>query len=308
MKTSLLRANLLFLAAGCILMLSTSSCHPKHECYKNPLPGEDTLCLTKDTMQVSTANNLFAMMDGSIYTLSAIGNYTPIDTLDDKVDTGNFRKLYDIAYHLGTGTAEKRFVTVLEIQYGLNSGKIKLYYKPMCLAWNSSSSSGGETYGTYSNYHSFDSNYFEHIASGFVRVGYKLQFQPDSASYVTNIRIRHHMSDPTPGMFNWATDSTGDVRAITYDFQEIYALIKDNHRSDVVKISNIAQPLTVVSTGASPFIKESVIMGPGNLLPGGHGPGGGGTGVFHDVYADLAGMCPPDCPGGGGSIKYQIAR
>ena len=259
------------------------------------LPGEDTIYLKPDTMQVPTANSLFALKNSCIY-LNESGTLEEIDTVDDRIDTGSLRTLYNKAVSIGPGGTGSRKITTVLVKYGIHNNNLIIYYKPECLAWDYTTSCKGVVYNCYSNHHPFDSVYYYYTTGGFVAAGYKLQFQPDSTNYVTNIRIKLHKNSPSVSNFNWATDSTGSTRCITFPFQEIYAVLKDNPAIDTIKVSNIACQVLVSSSSASPYIKESVIFGPKNFNQI------GGTGIFFNVYADLGSICPPNCK----EILYQL--
>ena len=270
---------------------SATDLNPNSYCA---LPGEDTINLIPDTMHVSTANGDFNLMSQTIFT-NISGTNKPIDTVDNKIDTAYFRTLYNKAVGLGTGTGTTRMVTVIQIKYGIHNNTIRLYYKPLCLAWDGTQTIKGVVYNQYSNHHPFDSNYYLLTANGFQVAGYKLHFIPDSTSYVTNIRLKHQKTQMSPTGFNWSTDSTGDVRCGFYPFQEIYGLIKSNPNCDTIKVSNIAESVLVVTSSSTPYIKHAVILGPKNFTLG-------GSGLFYNIYADLESLCPPQCT----TVLYQI--
>lgn len=265
-----------------------------------PLPGEDTIYLTPDTMCVATVNAKVTIKNLCVfYPTGTSGSITTIDTLADELDTISFRGLYNIAAHLGTGTSTtSRMVTVLQIKYGIHNNKVKLYYKPLCLAWTNTVVINGVTYNQYANFHSFDSNYYTNSSSGLVRAGYKLQFQPDSANYVNNILIRHQRTEASPTGFNWAPDSTGDLRSGVYPFQEIFAMNSDNHASDSVKMVNIGLQVLVITSSTIPYIKHGLVLGPKSCtLPG-------GSGIFCNMCADAEAVCPPNCA----EISYRLIQ
>ncbi len=260
------------------------------------LPGEDSLNVNADTLHISSGNNRFTLKDTCLYVVVS-GKLSSIDSLNDLVDTIYMRNLYDTASAKNSGVHN---VTALQIKYGLHNHKVKLYYKALSLDRDSTTKPGvTPKLGYYSNHHPFDSNYYCYTGSGFMRAPYKNQFLKDSLNYIDSIRIRHHLNNPTPGYFYTANNDTGDVHSVIFSFQEVYSLIKNNSGSRYVKVSSIGQRVKMSITLS--FYKHSIMLGPNSLQPGGHGTGGG-SGVYYNVYADLAGMCPPQCS----ELQFQL--
>ncbi len=312
MKIKILTIIKLFMAALCVIMTfwgCTSGQGKSRDLLVNVQPelmmishtayliGEDTLALPGDTIHVTVANNRFAIKDTCLY-IAYGGKFNSIDSLADKVDTMSISKLYDTAYKRNTGG---HFITVLQIKYGLHNHAVKLYYKPLCLTRDSMTKPGSTyKYGYYSNHNKFDSNYYCYSSgTGFLRAPYKNQFLKDSLNYIDSIRIRHHLNNAIPGYFYTADNDTGDIHSVIYSFQEINALMLCNSGSAYIKISNVGQKV-VISSSLS-FYKHTILMGPNSLEPGGHGASSG-SGVYYNVYAGMAGLCPPSCS----EQQYQL--
>jgi len=255
-------------------------------------PGEDVLALSGDSIQPPTANAGFALKNTSLYSYVG-GILTPIDSLQNKMDTAYLRNLYDSGAKRAHGA---NYITVLQIKYGYHTNKVVLYFKPLCLTRDSYNSTS--KIGTYSNHNKFDSAYYTCSPTGVTIAPYKNQFLVDSASYVSSMQIRHHVGGSVSAFYPNNTVDSADVSSIIFSFQEVYALVKANNSSHYVKFSNIAR--TSMIDGLN-FVRHSIAMGPSDLPPSKTSTVQG-SGVYFNVYADFGNMCPPACT----SLSYTL--
>ncbi len=191
MKKNTLLSGLTLFSVICLSLSSLSFTKSKNQGSSPPInrpgemqTGEDQLNVTGDTIQPPTAYAGFTRKNNSLFYNSM---QSPIDSLDNKLDTAYIRAIYDTACRKAHGT---NYVTVLQIKYGMHSNKVTLYFKALCLTRDSYNS--GSKIGTYSNHNPFDSNYYSCGGQGFTRVSWKNVFKPDSANYVNSMQIRHH--------------------------------------------------------------------------------------------------------------------
>jgi hypothetical protein len=304
MKKTILSAGLVITLAICVSFTTINSTksgsfakETRKEMKRYSLPGEDNLNVTGDTIHPPTGYADFALKNADLF-INYNGTNIAIDSMSNKIDTLYLRTIYNSALTKVNGS---NYVTALQIKYGINSHKIKLYFKPICLTRDSSKTIGSTLYGYYSNHNNFDNCYYTYSPQGFSKANYVSQFQPDSLSYLDSIHIRHHAGG-TIGSFNNTGNDSGDVSSVIYSFQELYSLVKNNPNSRYIKVSNIGINVNVLVNGVNKtFIKHDIMFGPCDLPPMKTAPVSG-SGTFYNQYADLAGMCPPSC----GELSYPL--
>ncbi len=306
---------LISLTIICSAFIITCKPEKKHQnpVLQYPLPHEDTLDLTHDPVSQSQAAKNLDYEAECLLLQQPGGTIVDLNSYAGKIDTFLIDTLYNRASKLAAGITS-HYITVLQINYGIDSNNFfVLFFRPLCLTCTSDVSYTG-TYSVTTRSQSTANSYCRVSSSGAVLANCKFTpFEEDTARYTQQIRIRHHLTDTYYGTFNataW-TDTMGDVRYVYFPFQEILGEVRDNAGTmqgyNYLTLVNtcIIRPV-VVSGAIDSLVKEDVFFGLANLptmpelsctttyrLT---------SGIFTNMYADLAHMCPPDQS----SLTYKL--
>jgi hypothetical protein len=173
-------------------------------------------------------------------------------------------------------------VLAVRIIYGLNASKqMKLYYQPLFLKRTTGNAikAGAEYDPTATpDYYKYVSSppSFSVVSSATVAAAV--------SNYTNHITFRNSNNAHFRKFLNTAnTDSTGDVKAVVYSFQEIDSLINGNP-TDVVYILNSAEN---IRANHKTYMRHSLLLGPDEKVQPIY--------MFYMMYGNLSHLCPPSC-------------
>lgn len=212
-----------------------------------------------------------------------IGCTDTIPVLVDKIDSTHFRMLKDSAIKIDPAY-EGRRIYALRFIYGLGEDKrMQLIYQPLLLKRDCN-----DTIKVNAEY-TPDScvSYFKYTTKGFEVV---------SPSYMQTVVDRYQRNitflngkkkgEKLCRPFNFAMDTTGDVRRIVFSFQEIDSLLIGHNATELYVLSSAK----ILNIGGKNYTKHLMLLGSENFHVKGFSQG-----IFYNKFGNLSHLCPPSC-------------
>jgi hypothetical protein len=260
------------------------------------LPGEDQIYLKTSEVDSEVAERMIESAGNFIQV-----NGKPIVQQAAQPRTEALRNLQVIAKNISTHPEPcTNYITGLKIFYAIRNNAFVLYYRPVKFCRTSIyPGPGNKKYGNYDSHENINSYYY-YDGTDFVEEtdSEKLQdIKNHIGSYqdaVYGIRIRHKILAETP----FAPYAADDVTAVTFSFQEFFALIEANSLTNVIRIWNVIEgteyPNSTDILHALLLSTESIISLDGNVIVYG----------FAKSFANLSHLCPPSC----NKFQYQLVK
>lgn len=249
--------------------------------------GEDRIYLKPSVVRAHSAEKL----------IEAAGNYLqinnkPIDQKVTELRTGAIEDLQLIAQSISTPESCTHYITGLKMLYAINSGTFTLYYRPVKLCRTSVTyGGGGYKYGNYdlhentNSYYYYDGNDFKEETDP-VKITLMKTHIAAYQNAANGIQIRHLAVAATP----LEPFQAGDVNAVTFSFQEIFALMGPNSTTKTIRVWNVAE---------GDEYPDSTYMVHTLLLSTEHINSVNGDVIFVNGFnndlANLSHLCPPSC-------------
>lgn len=296
-------------SAACIIL--TCSFLPTHESSNNPSGKsmfiaattytEDPIDLSRDGVSPALGDTFIVFASKYLYL-----NGTSIVNQSFTLTQPAITYLSTLASGMSGGSTTN-YVLGLQFEYGVSSSNpnlLDLYVRPLWLTRSAQSGSqvGTNTYSYYATTQSLAGSYYLILPSGSVQpesMNPIAQDVIDANTYQNTIEISHPQSYPTPPTmpdFNNTSDITGDIHTLVYPFQELNAVMSLNICTQV-EILNIALPVTNPATKII-YYKHDLLIGPPGLQDSLH--------LTANEFADLANMCPPQCPPPSTQNAYEV--
>ncbi len=292
MKKHLFSAIIALIGIAWILL----SCDNNNEKIKI-ISGEDPIDLSADVVQVNSGKNYetYAISDLKI-------SNTSIEPVTFMLYKYVINRLQGIANQLGPTGGSGGYITGLQIKYGIDTThspySIELFLRPGYFKRGSTAGIANTYYYNTVAADNNPSNFFYSLSTdGTITQDVTGKNVDDQKHYQKYMTIVHYTNDPKP-WFNPSMSDTGDIRTLIYSFQELDTIMKVNSDT-AIKLRNISYPFPV---GSTPYLKHDLLLVPSglnltntSLMK---------TNFPTKVYANLANMCPPDCPSASGSGIY----
>jgi hypothetical protein len=252
-----------------------------------PLPSENTINLAYDYILPARASAYESDAQEDIMIGGAAIPQVAMLTLK-KSDLEN---LYNRAYTLLQSSSGSNFITAVEIFYGVNSNAMVYYFLPVCLQTPSVSPPNMYTYTLTPNCTGLTNFYVYNASTGSLSSASFAQFQSDTASYASQIRITHYYGAAVTFIetIPTSTNVQADSKYVIFPFQEIFHVLACNN-VDSLSVCNAGVPMRV--PGKDYYTKHDLILGPW------------GPGTSNPMEEDLAHMVPPDY----GALIYPITH
>ncbi len=274
---------------------------------------EDKIDLTGDIVSVPVAKGYvnYASTDILIPNLITT-NKTSVVTMRDTLTITEISFLQNKATRAATVAGAAHYITAVEIKYGINKYSLDLYIRPLFVIQAGSVPNIPDTYyyTCTAREDSLANNpYYLIGTNGILGSADYTQNVTDEINYQTNIIINHYYGDQ--GNFNSLSYSPDDSTLI-FSFQEISAVMSANlmvtgKQDTSIVLQSIGRPVpanipatpTIPGGGWYPVIKHDILLVPAFYESNPH------SHLFPaNKMADLANMCPPECPATG--IIYTL--
>lgn len=169
------------------------------------------------------------------------------------------------------GGAVDQYITAVKIYYGMRYGRVRLLFEPVALKRTS-----GPDAARMAGYDMVFSGRF-YIYNKDAK---RFEITDDHANLVQNYQSGMKIKRDGVNYSDFVKDI--DVEAVTFTFQEIFALLYENGDEATVSFYNATQSFAGV-------IKHTLLLAPALVTPPGF------IKSLRGVYADLAHLCPPHC-------------
>lgn len=221
------------------------------------LPGEDTLKLDQFVLPKNDEEK-----EKKLFKERISGIDTCISQLAEEVDTFDVYHLYEYAHGLHQlFEPKKKFITMLKIHFGRDedTGRIILLYQP--------------TYFIHDR--KLPNDIVKYAAAALhppmyrlVECGLELVKLKDAEKMINNykdeIKIRNGRIDLMRGFNHNGDKPAKDVEDVSFTFQEMFALMRDNPKSKNPKINNSITVMNIAKgptiEGKEHYIKHSLIL------------------------------------------------
>jgi hypothetical protein len=260
------------------------------------LPEEDQIYLKTSEVDYEVAERMIESAGNFIQV-----NGKPIVQQAAQPRTEALRNLQIVAKTISTHPEPcTNYITGLKIFYAIRNNAFVLYYRPIKFCRTSVyHGAGNKRYGNYDSHENLNSYYY-YDGTDFVEEtdSEKLkEIKNHIGTYqdvVNGIKIRHNILAETP-FTPYAPD---DVTAVTFSFQEFFALMEANSLTNVIRIWNVIEgseyPNSTYILHALLLSTESIISVGGNVIVYG----------FAKSFANLSHLCPPSC----NKFQYQLVK